>query len=228
VAEWLKAHAWKACLGLNLTRVRIPLCPPSSPPHRHLVSPYPPLRELSPLCPATAALWQMLHTRPFTENPKIDTTSPVSLPRQICGRSAPDFPVSVAGQTSCHETVRYWWNKFGALKVLKNLMSRYGKPKETATDKLPSYKAALKDPSAAYLQNTGQHKNNQVENLHLHFRQQERCMNQFRSIGTLQKFIAVQSAFFNHFNHQRHLEKRQNFKELRQNSIEEWHHICAG
>ena len=29
VAEWSIAHAWKACLGESLTRVRIPLCPPS-------------------------------------------------------------------------------------------------------------------------------------------------------------------------------------------------------
>ena len=29
VAEWSIAHAWKACLGLNLTRVRIPLSPPA-------------------------------------------------------------------------------------------------------------------------------------------------------------------------------------------------------
>ncbi len=29
VAEWLKAHAWKACLGETLTRVRIPLSPPA-------------------------------------------------------------------------------------------------------------------------------------------------------------------------------------------------------
>jgi hypothetical protein len=28
VAEWLKAHAWKACLGETLTRVRIPPSPP--------------------------------------------------------------------------------------------------------------------------------------------------------------------------------------------------------
>src|SRR5713226_3081793 len=28
MAEWLKAHAWKACLGETLTRVRIPLSPP--------------------------------------------------------------------------------------------------------------------------------------------------------------------------------------------------------
>jgi hypothetical protein len=29
VAEWLKAHAWKVCLGLNLTWVRIPPPPPN-------------------------------------------------------------------------------------------------------------------------------------------------------------------------------------------------------
>jgi hypothetical protein len=28
VAEWLKAHAWKACLRVTVTRVRIPLPPP--------------------------------------------------------------------------------------------------------------------------------------------------------------------------------------------------------
>ncbi len=30
MAEWLKAHAWKACLGETLTWVRIPLSPPVS------------------------------------------------------------------------------------------------------------------------------------------------------------------------------------------------------
>lgn len=29
VAEWLKAHAWKVCLRETVTRVRIPLSPPS-------------------------------------------------------------------------------------------------------------------------------------------------------------------------------------------------------
>ena len=31
MAEWLKAHAWKACLGETLTWVRIPLSPPFLP-----------------------------------------------------------------------------------------------------------------------------------------------------------------------------------------------------
>ncbi|NCT41083.1 MAG: IS6 family transposase [Alphaproteobacteria bacterium] len=186
----------------------------------------------------------------------------------------------------CHETIRYWWNKFGtlfsreikkksnhrasnwswhidevfvkingethylwravdhegtildcyvtkrrnkkaALKVLKKLMSRHGRPKEIVTDKLPSYKAALRHIGAVNLQNTGQYKNNQVENSHLHFRRRERGMNKFRSMRSLQKFTAIQSSFLNHFNHQRHLENRNSFKNLRANSVEQWRGICA-
>jgi hypothetical protein len=29
MAEWLKAHAWKACIGETLSRVRIPVSPPN-------------------------------------------------------------------------------------------------------------------------------------------------------------------------------------------------------
>ncbi len=29
MAEWLKAHAWKACIVERLSRVRIPLSPPA-------------------------------------------------------------------------------------------------------------------------------------------------------------------------------------------------------
>ena len=29
MSEWLKEHAWKACVGETLPRVRIPLSPPS-------------------------------------------------------------------------------------------------------------------------------------------------------------------------------------------------------
>ena len=32
VAEWLKAHAWKACKGEALSWVRIPFSPPSNKP----------------------------------------------------------------------------------------------------------------------------------------------------------------------------------------------------
>ena len=131
-----------------------------------------------------------------------------------------------------HETVRYWWNKFGplfvkeirekrlhpvphhsnrkwyfdevfvkingetyylwsavdhegeileafvskrrdrkaALDFLKKIMKRHGKSKSIVTDKLPSYRAALKMIGNANLQKTGRWVNNRAENSHLPFR----------------------------------------------------------
>ena len=52
-------------------------------------------------------------------------------------------------------------------------------------------------------------------------------MNKFRSMQSLQKFVSIQSSFLNHFNHQRHIEKRENFKDLRQRSVDLWQEIYA-
>ena len=114
-----------------------------------------------------------------------------------------------------------------ARRVLTKLIKMYGKPHEIVTDKLPSYKAALKDLSLTRIQNTERYKNNQVENSHLHFRRRERGMNKFRLMKTLQKFTSIQSTFQNHFNHQRHLETRQQFKVLRNSSLNAWNEICV-
>ena len=114
-----------------------------------------------------------------------------------------------------------------ALKVLKKLVKQHGQPKEIITDKLKSYGAALRELDMKHLQNTKQYANNQVENSHLHFRRREKIMNRFRSMGSLQKFIHLQSTFQNHFNHERHLEKRQTFKNLRQSSLDAWKEILV-
>jgi putative transposase len=119
-------------------------------------------------------------------------------------------------------------NRKAARKVLKKLVSRHGKPKQIVTDKLPSYKAALRELNMQHLQETRQYTNNQVENSHLHFRRREKMMNKFRSMRSLQKFVSFQSAFLNHFNHQRHLGTRQTFKKLRDASLAEWQDVCVG
>lgn len=186
----------------------------------------------------------------------------------------------------CHETIRYWWNKFGhrfakemkkkssnfysnwkwhidevfvkingelhylwraidhegtvldctvtkrrdqkaVKKILKKLLKSYGKPRKIVTDKLSSYGAAMKELNIKNVQDTKQYANNQVENSHLHFRRRERGMSKFRLMRSLQKFISIQSAFLNLFNHQRHLENRKTFKNLRQNSLDSWREICV-
>ncbi|WP_026481169.1 IS6 family transposase [Ahrensia sp. 13_GOM-1096m] len=114
-----------------------------------------------------------------------------------------------------------------ALKVLKKLLSKYGSPAEIVTDKLGSYNAALRDLGMRHRHETGQYQNNQVENSHLHFRRRERAMGRFRSMASLQKFSSIHAAVFNQFNHQRHFLSRPNFKQLRDQSLNDWRILCS-
>jgi putative transposase len=118
-------------------------------------------------------------------------------------------------------------NKRAALKFLKKMVKIHTPPKQIITDKLGSYRAALRELDMSHLQETQRYKNNQIENSHLHFRRREKIMNRFRSMGLLQKFTAIQSQFQNHFNHERHNEKRQAFKTLRQSSLDTWNEILV-
>ena len=118
-------------------------------------------------------------------------------------------------------------NKRAALKFLKKAVKFHPPPKQIVTDKLGSYRAALRELDMSHLQETKRYKNNQIENSHLHFRRREKIMNRFRSMGSLQKFTAIQSQFQNHFNHERHNEKRQTFKNLRQSSLDAWNEILV-
>jgi putative transposase len=72
-------------------------------------------------------------------------------------------------------------------------------------------------------QETGRWKNNRAENSHQPFRRRERAMAKFRSAKSLQKFTSVH----NHFNQERHLHSRQNFKLSRSVALAEWRQIAA-
>jgi putative transposase len=72
-----------------------------------------------------------------------------------------------------------------ALKFLKKTMKRYGRPRIIATDKLRSYRAAMKQIGNSTRQTTGRWLNNRAENSHQPFRRRERAMAKFRSVGSL-------------------------------------------
>lgn len=189
----------------------------------------------------------------------------------------------------CHETVRFWWNRFGpmfaseirkkraqslrqvtqwkwhldevfvkingkthylwravdhegevlesivtkrrdkasALKFLKKAMKRYGRPQEVVTDRLPSYGAAMRELGNRDRQTTGRHLNNRAENSHLLFRRRERAMSRFRRMRSLQKFAAAHSSVHNHFNLDRHLNRRDRFKNQRNAALLEWRELLA-
>jgi putative transposase len=76
-------------------------------------------------------------------------------------------------------------------------------------------------------QETGRWLNNRAENSHQPFRRRERAMAKFRSFATLQKFVSIHSSIHNHFNHERHLYSRQNFKHNRSAALTEWRQLIA-
>jgi len=188
----------------------------------------------------------------------------------------------------CHETVRFWWNRFGpmfatkirkrrvqrrsysnwrrhldeefvkingethylwravdhegeilevyttkrrnrraALKFLKRAMKRYGRPRVIATDRLGSYRAGTKVIGNERLQECGRWLNNRAENSHQPFRRREGAMVKFRDIKTLQKFASVHASIHNHFNHDRHLNRRDTFKQDRSAALAEWRELAA-
>ena len=188
----------------------------------------------------------------------------------------------------CHETVRFWWNRFGpmfsaeirkrrvegmrssnwrwhldevfvkingerhylwravdhegevlesyvtkrrdrkaAMKFLRKSMRRHGSPKVLVTDKLWSYGAAMKVIGNAERQEAGRWMNNRAENSHLPFRRRERAMLRFRLMRSLQKFVAVHASICNHFNQERHLYSRHNFKANRAAALAEWRQLGA-
>ena len=74
-------------------------------------------------------------------------------------------------------------------------------------------------------QETGRWVNNRAENSHLPFRRRERAMLRFRRMRSLQKFAAVHASVYNHFNSERSLYSRPNFKLNRAAALAEWRQL---
>ena len=192
------------------------------------------------------------------------------------------------GIVICHETVRFWWHRFGplfaaeirkrrvegmrsscwrwhldevfvkingvthylwravdhegevlesfvtktrdrkaALKFLRKTLKRHGRVEEIVTDRLRSYGAALGELGIRDRQQTGRWANNRAENSHQPFRRREQAMLRFRRMRTLQKFASVHASVHNHFNQERTLTSRSQFKQSRSAALAEWRGLCA-
>ncbi|WP_433989450.1 hypothetical protein SuNHUV7_40710 (plasmid) [Pseudoseohaeicola sp. NH-UV-7] len=118
-------------------------------------------------------------------------------------------------------------DKKAALKFLKKAMRKHGSPEVIVTDGLASYGAALKEIGAEHRQETGRWMNNRAENSHLPFRRRERAMLRFRRMRSLQKFASVHASVYNHFNQDRSLSTRTNFKLNRATALAEWRGLGA-
>lgn len=114
-----------------------------------------------------------------------------------------------------------------ALKFIRKSMKRFGPPHNIVTDKLRSYEAAMKIIGNADRQLNVRWLNNRAENSHLPFRRRERAMLRFWQMRSLQKFAAIHSSVYNHFNQERSLYSRNNFKVNREVALAEWRQLGA-
>ena len=118
-------------------------------------------------------------------------------------------------------------DRMAALKFLKRAMKRYGGPYSIVTDRLRSYRAAMKIVGVADRQAFGRWLNNRPENSHQPFRRREGAMAKFRDIKTLQKFASIHASIHNHFNLDRKLARRDDFKQKRSTGLTEWCLLAA-
>ena len=119
------------------------------------------------------------------------------------------------------------WDRRAALTFLKRTMKRYGGPRVTGTDRLRSYGAAMKDMGVEDRQRCGRWLNHRAENSHQPFRRREGAMARFRDVKTLQTFAVAHASIYNHFNQERHLYNRENFKLNRSAALTEWRQLAA-
>jgi putative transposase len=106
-------------------------------------------------------------------------------------------------------------------------MKRYGRPWSIVTDRLGSYGAAMKVIGNSDRQECGRWLNSRAENSHQPFRRREGAMARYRDIETLQKFASAHASIHNLFNQDRHLNRRELFKQNRSAALAEWRQLAA-
>ena len=113
-------------------------------------------------------------------------------------------------------------DKKAAIKFFKKLFkNQRQQPRKIVTDKLASYRAALRNLGSQTPHITEQYKNNIAEISHQKTRQQQRQMRQFKSIGQAQRFLSNHGVINNHFRQQRHLLKAKHYREIRNRAFKQ-------
>jgi putative transposase len=222
--------------------------------------------------------------RYFNSSPKIIRLTVMMYVRYPLSLRQVEDLLHERGIDICHETVRFWWNRFGPIfaaeirkrrvhhrrfslwrwnldeifvringkthylwravdhegevlevfatkrrdrKAALKFLKRYGRPRAIVTDRLRSYGAAMRVVGNSDRQVCGRWLNNRAENSHQPFRRREGAMAGFRDIKTLQKFASAHASIHNHFNHDRHLNRREIFKQNRSAALAEWRQMAA-
>lgn len=116
-----------------------------------------------------------------------------------------------------------------ALKLFRKLLKNQGiHPEVITTDKLASYRAALRQLGLADRHRPGgMRQNNRAQNSHLVIRRRERKQQKFKSQGSAQRFLGAHGAIYNAFNLQPLLVGRPTLRRLRAEAHQAWADAAA-
>ncbi len=95
-------------------------------------------------------------------------------------------------------------------------------PKRMTTDKFEAYPVAIRKERLCAFHDQGIRAKNRTGNSHQPVRRRERAMAKFRSAKSLQKFASAHASIHNHLSLQRHLVRRDTFKNDRSVAVAEW------
>jgi putative transposase len=119
-------------------------------------------------------------------------------------------------------------NAKAAIKLMRKLLKKQRVvPTRIVTDKLRSYHVAFKEIGLTTEHIDDKRANNRAENSHQPVRRRERKMQRFKSPGSAQRFLNIQSATYNTFYLQRHLLNRTIFKKYRTEALGVWKSASA-
>ena len=119
-------------------------------------------------------------------------------------------------------------NARAALKLMRKLLKKQGwAPTRIVTDRLRSYHVAFRMLGLTAEHINNKRSNNRAENSHQPVRRRERKMQRFKSPGSAQRFLNIQSATYNTFYFQRHLINRSTFKQYRAEAFDVWENAAA-
>ncbi len=114
-----------------------------------------------------------------------------------------------------------------ALKFLRKLMTRHGRPEELVTDKLRSYGAALRELGADTKRVTDRWETSRAETSPQPFHRREKALLRFRRMHSLQTFAAVHGSVHTHVSADRSLADRSTYKQTRPAALAERRALCA-
>ena len=120
-------------------------------------------------------------------------------------------------------------NRRAAERFFRKLLKGQGKvPLRIVTDKLKSYRAALRTVMPSVHHDTEQYANNRAEASHEPTRQRERQMRRFKSPQQAQLFLSVHGVVLNLFRLSRHRLRAVHHRMLRARSLATWEAVTVG